>query len=734
MSLAHPSPKYGVIPPEVEQLPDGRLAYTRFMQIGVTGQITADLISQLALGAADPIPLFPDATKGPRLTNRTIEHNPDGNTYVKLRFEQLKATGETQTGGLTERVLDDGRVGFELTYLQWSSDTFTPGTPGTDVAPNDANAYLLKVDAPDDGTLRRITRTYVYAGTLSTDTQTKQGGKLMIKVITSAKTVPSTPSGYTLIGQPVQSPSGLPIYSYTYAKGAGRVSTKTGERFKGKLTYTTIVYLGTDDGVTPSGTLNATETEQRDGYTITTDTYYSVTSDGYVTNDAQETRNGGALVMHHSVRIGSAPATPSAAIAGTVTLISANTRQEEGFTIYDYTWAEGVGEISREIDYLQSSDQGTTGITRTTIRYLVAPAASVQPTALAGSVEIGRTVSESDGYRIWTTTWAKGTGTVIQDVQWSNGGKLVLYRTVKLGSAPSAPTPTISGTVTALATDVRQEAGHVVYDYRWAEGLGVVAEQKITRNDGLMEWHQTIFSADTLPITASTFDTAWKPTANAVLLRLSSRLAEGHAITDAAWMVAADGSTAPTGASVATEIYVPFHYPGRAKYFSQSVTVGGTATTCHDVFLSPPVTSLVLATKTISYQTGATIGALANTLWNPTDYCTLIAKFGAWGPAPRSIVKALEGYTAVNAGSSGTAGVSGLDTSVLGERVYGGAAGTTQWSISLSGGPTSPNGSTTYTLHAEVEPEPVFIKYDGTKYYRKIIVTATPAAQSALPV
>jgi hypothetical protein len=103
----------------------------------------------------------------------------------------------------------------------------------------------------------------VTAGTIATDDQIKNGGKLLIKTITSVKTVPSTPSGYTLIGSPVQNPNGLPIYTYTFAKGAGIVSESIDARPEGLRVFTR-VSLGTKS--TPTGVPIRDDYEERDGY------------------------------------------------------------------------------------------------------------------------------------------------------------------------------------------------------------------------------------------------------------------------------------------------------------------------------------------------------------------------------------------------------------------------------------------------------------------------------------
>jgi hypothetical protein len=616
-------------------------------------------------------------------------------------------------------------------------------------APATPSGYTLIVQKQDNKNGFK-TYTYTFAkglGQFLDASDVKEGGKLVVYHRIKLGGAPTTPSAtiggtVTLISSSVRNDDGNDIYDYTWAEGFGEVSRTIEYHFSADagttgVTQTTIRYLTaagvtTDPTSAPSGAAKiSSDPSPQDGYVLWTAVYAKGT--GTVTSTV-ETRNGGKLVIYSKVAIGSAPSAPAATIGGTVTAIKTEQRNgsrgEDGVVVYDYSWAEGFGEIDRAIDYIQSSDAGTTGITRTTIRHLTAVGASDPTSAPSGTAKVSSQSPMQDGYLLWTVVYAKGVGTVITETEKRNQGKLVVYHLVGLGSAPSAPAATIGGTVVSTSTEVRESEGHKIYDYRWAEGLGVIAEEKIPRPDGLLEWHRTILSNDTLPITTSTFDTSWIPTVNAVLLHISPRLQDGYTITEALWMVAGDGTSAPTAATVATEAWMPFRYPGRAKYFTQTVSAGGTTTNCYDVYLSPPIEVLVLATTTITYQTTTTVGTLANTLWNPTGYATMIAKFGAWGPAPRSIVKAFEGYTAVNTGSSGTSGGSGLDTSVLGERVYASSG----WSIALDGGPTLPSGATVYTLHAEVEKQAAFVKYDGTKYYRKIIITATPAAMPSLPV
>lgn len=182
-------------------------------------------------------------------------------------------------------------------------------------------------------------------------------------------------------------------------------------------------------------------------------------SPGTVTQ-RDNTSNNGGLLTRTIVSFYDTPATPSG-----YTLVNTSTENVNGFPYKAYTFAKGDGEVSRAIDYGQSDDQGTTGVTRTTIRYMVAPGASVQPTTLSGSVEIGRNMEEGDGYRIWTTVWAKGTGLVAQSIGTRQDG-LREVTNISLGTR-SAP------------------AGIVIQDdYREADGFTIYTVTSMQEADG----------------------------------------------------------------------------------------------------------------------------------------------------------------------------------------------------------------------------------------------------------
>jgi len=489
--------------PEFIELPDGRKRLTRFFDLPNGSNLTDALVEAYGTVDVGPATGTTAGFAGLRLVDqRLVKINEQ--SYWQKTYEELPATAELQVGGATvgnTRIkLPDGRTAYEAEFLQLVAGTYTAGTVGATTAPGDTAAYLQKEEATNDGALRRIKRSYVTAGTIQVTNETKNNGALLLRTIVSVKTVPSTPSGYTLIATRDDPSDGLVIYTYTFAKGTGEISREenfsnsTGQGLSG-LAITTIRYLvapsagvqpttyslsvwnGVDAYTDIAGSLISSAFSEADGHRIWTTSWATLGTD--FTLAQHETKHNGALLLTTYRSLGTTPTTPSG-----YTLVSTAETIQDGVRIYTYTYAKGAGEISRDLDYSQSSDEGATGLTRTTIRYLVAPSATVQPTTLAGSVLIGKTVSEADGHRIWTTVWAKGTGLVLSNNRVSNNGKLVVYTRTALGSAPSAPAATIGGTVVSTLTGYRETEGFKVYDYEWAEGVGTLASDQATRNNG----------------------------------------------------------------------------------------------------------------------------------------------------------------------------------------------------------------------------------------------------------
>lgn len=805
-----------VRPPEFIELPDGRRRLTRWFDLANGANITDALVDPWGTLDAGPATGVTAGFAGLRLVLQGIEIDPlTKQEAYKKTYETIDASAETAVGADDVSYDESGFKTVVADFVQFTTGGYVPGTVGVTTYGPDATCVLKTVEDDDDGTVRRIKRTFINGGILATDDQSLQGGNLLKKTITSVKTAPTTPGGYTLVGSPVQNPGGVPTYSYTFYKGTGTVDLGVQLKSGGKLVLYHTVGLGvapTAPDATIGGTVTLTgdDVKQADGYTIydytwaegfgevsrgydgtltgmagfdptnltsfigilTETTKYltaptvttnPVTSaltapalisatpelqDGYKlwtviyalgkgTIDLGVTKRfGGKLVLYHRIGLNAAPSAPSATIGGTVTLTDSTqksgTRFENGSTVYDYTWVEGLGEVSRRFtnskggptDFDPASPTASKGPVRCTIRYLTAASVTTDPTTPPASFKrVDAEDVEEDGYRSWTVTFGYGAGLIVDDVVKRHNGKLYLYHRIQLGSAPSAPSASISGTVVNIKDDVNQEDGYQVYDYEWAEGQGVIATRYVYHPGYLRTAVMQIFN------TNSTL-TAFVPSGGVAVNQEFEEL-DGATLYTLEVMQSANGD-APDANPVSYEKWMPFKYPGQAKLYTDSVAGGAGLGTVliADMFLSPPIDVLVLATVTIKYSTSKTVGTLANALWNPTQYATLRAKF-ANSAGPRNIVRGLEGHTA-NGGATGTGtdGGSGLIT-VLGERIFPGAS----YSMSISGGPTMPNGSTTYTLHAEVEETPAFVDMSsGAQWYRHILIEATPAALPALPV
>lgn len=852
--------------PDVEVLPDGRIRITRYIAAGHGDRDLAEVTE--SVGTADK------GVATARLIKRGMTQVAGKDAIVKT-YEVINASSETQVGLPDVQYTESGQKTMVYDFIQMSSGTYTPGTIGTTAAPGDANCILQTEQVQDDGTTRQIRRVFINKGLLQQTDETKNNGALLLKTLVylNDAPIPNPPTGYTLVSQQTQNPSGLETTTYTYAKGSGEISreidySNSGNQGSTGITRTTIRYLvAPGAAVQPASLTGSVEVgrsfQDLDGHRIWTTTWAKGTgeisretrygqsgnegstgttlitiqhlTDAVITTNPISTPTDTVLVsIESSVQNGykvwsgtyakgigeisrsieysnsgnqgtngltrttirhlvaAAGTVQPTALAGSVE-VSRSFEDANGYRIWTTVWAKGTGEISRASDFNNSGNQGTTGLTRTTIRYLVAIGASVQPTFVTDFVEVARNFEDADGYRIWTTTWAKGTGQISYETRYvqsldqgttgatvitirhltaisittnpittptgtvlisedrsdqdgyrvwtavyakggsgvvassndtQNGGKLVIYRRTTIGVAPTAPTATIGGTVNPLSQTSRTDSGYTIYEYTWAEGIGIVAERIQYREGGLRLLNREIFV--NLGVTVYS---AYTP-ANGIEVDKSFTEGDGIRRYSVTWIQSNNGGD-PLAASVLQFVTkVPFTYPGRAKAYYSSFTTGSYVShRAYDVYLSPPVEAMIDAVTNIYYTSNTTTMTLpvGYTLWNPTQWATMRAKWIGWANSPRSKVEGLKGYIAENTGLSGTSGGAGLDTSVLGDRVYAG----TDWSITLSGGPSSP---ALQNLVLSLQKVPAFTSTSGVQYYRVTEVYATPPAQAALPV
>lgn len=608
--------------PDVEVLPDGRIRITRYIAAGhgdrdyseVTesvgtadkGLATALLVKRgmAQINGKDAIVKtyeVRNASSETLVGQADVQYTESGQKTMVYDYIQMSSgtytpgtIGSTQAPGdatcilRTEQTEDDGttrqirRVFINKGLLQQSDETRNNGALllKTFVYLNDApvpnpppNYTLISQRTENPNGLETTTYTYAYGtGEISREDSTSNNGALLratIRHLSPPGIVVnpiSTPGGYTLVDESYQDADGHKIWTAVYVQGTGEISSDENISNNGALSKITIRHLSTPAVVVnpiaaPAAgyILIDSSYQDNDGHKVWTAVYAK--GDGEISRD-DNTSNNGAL-LRATIRYLSDPSVTSnpITITGGYTLIDVSYQDSDGHKIWTGIYAKGVGEISRDIAYSNTSSPGTTGITRTTIRYLVAPAATVQPTTEAGSVEIARSLQEADGHRIWTTVWAKGsgeisrdiryvqsldkgvtngatvitirhltaisvnvnptseptyvmvsedksdqdgyrvwtvvyakgTGTVVTDVDIRNNGKLKIYHRIGLGAAPTTPTsdPSIGGTVVLISQNERNDNGYVIYDYTWAEGKGTVNYSYDIRISGCLAVHQT---------------------------------------------------------------------------------------------------------------------------------------------------------------------------------------------------------------------------------------------------
>ena len=766
--------------PDVEVLPDSRIRITRYIAAGhgdrdysevteavgtADGGLATALLVRKGMARIEGKDAIVKTYEVRNASSETLVGLPDiqytesgqktmiydyvqmsSGTYTPGTIGSTSAPGDATCILRTEQVEDDGttrqirRVFINKGLLQQSDETKNNGALllKTFVYLNDApdpnppTGYTL-VSQRTENPNGLETTTYTYAkgsGQISQDDENRFGGALLVRVIRwittpgGANPIP-TPSGYSTVSTEYVDQDGYRVWTARYTKGLQtQYAFEQETRNNGALTIRTKRAVSTNAISTNPCTPDAGFVTISDSY-VTEDIYRLWTlvqaqGSGDVSSST-DVRNNNKLKVYKKTALGSSPSAPNAdpAIGGSVVTISTSTRQESGYTVYDVVWAQGNGEISRETRYNQSSNQGTTGSTVITIRYLSDVSVSSNPiTTPTGTVLISFENQVNDGYIVWSAVYAKGTGTVVNDIETKNGGKLIIYHKVALGAAPSTP---VGASVVLISQNVRNESGFDVYDYTWASGNGIVGEKIQYKEGGLR-----LLNRDIILPTGTTSYATYTPLYG---IEVDSSYVEGDGIRrySVTWIQSNSGGDPLAIPAVQFDSKVPFTYPGRAKAYYTSFTTGGyTSHKAYDVFLSPPVQCLVDSTTYIYYVSSNAVPSPSYPLWNPTEWATMRAKWIGWSDSPRSKVEGLRGYIKVNTGINGTS-TTATDVSMFGDRVFA----ATDFKIELSGGPSDPGGS---VLTLSIEKVPAFVKTDGTQYYRVTEVIGNILAQSNLPV
>lgn len=696
--------------PKVEVLPDMRLRVTRVYDIlDFTAKTTAQFSDKLEISWGTQDETFPQC----RLINQ--DEAGQGNNPAKqpndpppqlIRiFEEIDASAETQVGRTDVSFDQYGRRTVVNEFLQFSTGTSVYQIVGTTAAPSPFSDCILKTEErTNDGTLQRIKRTYIDIGQLSDSEELKFGGRLLLRTLTYLNEIPPTPAGFTLVTTSIEFIEGLPVYRYGYASAAsgiglgGQISdnisySQSDDQGTTGVTIRTITQI-TDDSVvsnpiaTPSGfTLIGVTQEADAGYIIWTAKFAKGV--GLVTNDV-ETKEGGKLIIYRRVSLDSVPATPSATIGGTVTLISAGFNKADGYDIYSYQWAEGIGEVSRSTEYKISPNQGTTGVTVTAIKYLTAISVAINPiTGPVGSSLINVSYDDADGYRIWNATYAFGQGQISSSIDIRNNGNLYIYSRTSINAVPSTPSPSIGGTVVSIKTSVRNgtdaSSGNLIYDYDWAEGDGVIETSIDGDPDGALTY--VVIELDAVSMTP-----AYPGSGTAYLVNIQHEARDGHYLNRATYKKPPADDT--------FNKQQEFQEPGVASFTGSPP----------QFVLQPPKQRTLLVNVAVTYSTSQ----ISDTPFSIDAYAAFYESYIPETNPPGGASSAQQNQRGLGGYLAGASGISGTNSDYNGVLCR-------EWQAALLS--SIPSSFPTGTVVLHVDNDPYLTATDGTRVYRRTKTT-----------
>ena len=403
--------------------------------------------------------------------------------------------------------------------------------------------------------------------------------------------------------------------------------------------------------------------------------------------DTEELKFGGKLLLRHLRYLNQVPPTPSG-----WHLVTQSTEYIAGLPVYDYGFASANGsiglggEIDRNVQYEISPDQGTTGITRTTITYLTDQAVNSNPiTGPGGSVLISIDKKDQDGYRMWVGEYVSGQGVVASSTDYRNEGKLVIYSLTVINAVPTTPSPTIGGTVVLFDKSVRNgariENGTLVYDYKYAEANGLVSISTRGEADGSLLY--TVVQIDNTSNTAP----AYPGGGTAYCTSLDHMAESGFYRHVAVWH--------KLPSSVAIRQQVQWEKPGIISFVGSPPQ-----------FVSQsPISLTLLATRTVDYDVtqittapySAAFYASFTETYTPTDTGIAVTHSKAWG-----------GYLGGASSISGTASP------------YNGIMCTVWEAKIISSSPSAlPTGTQTIHVHNDI----YLTDIAGTVVYRRSVTT-----------
>jgi hypothetical protein len=310
--------------------------------------------------------------------------------------------------------------------------------------PQDAKFYGLRL-SNYEGLQTTLYEFFTGSGVISTSISYSYNNKLTRTTIVSIDETPDTPAGSVLIDSKAEARDEFILYTYTFVKGQGIVSTNSSSKYDGKLIVTTVTSINQVPTVPAGSTTIEAQVREEDGYLLYTTTYASGAG---VIGVSTDTKYDGKLTLTTTTSLNEPP-------TGITNLIRSESSQSDYGTIYTYTTVEGTGEIGRSTD---SKYNGTLTLTTVT---------SINAVPDEDGALVRSDVNETDYGTIYTYTYASGQGQIAQTTDKKYNNKLILTTVTTLNQAPS-------GNGALIRSDVNNTDYGTIYTYTYATGAGEI--------------------------------------------------------------------------------------------------------------------------------------------------------------------------------------------------------------------------------------------------------------------
>jgi len=445
---------------------------TRRWKVKGIGSIAAEIETEVFIPYATADVEYPLAL----LTAQKIEPISNDQSAESVELVRTYTEFEDNTlvniGGNKLTYLEDDRTVLESTFVCLAEDAESLAPT---IGSVDSGRAVSNVQIQYEGVGARVVVTRISAGQLSVSVQENHNGKLVFITQRWFNQLPDTPVGYVLVDHATENNEGVPTYTYRWAKGDGEISRTTVTRNNGKLAIVSVRHLtGPDIAVNPIDLpdigylLTETGMTEADGHRVWTATY--AFGEGR-TSLRTEYRHNGKLIIR-TVRWLNA----DDGVTPVGVLIEEGVEEGEGYTAGFEVYAEGDGEISRTTD---TRNNGKLTVVR--IRHISAPDVAANPIASPGNgyalTDSG--LSEESGYRLWSASYALGSGRISLRSDEKHNGALTIatvrYMTVDDGSLPAG---------TLVDTSTEEADGYVMVSKTYAYGTGEISRSTETKNSG----------------------------------------------------------------------------------------------------------------------------------------------------------------------------------------------------------------------------------------------------------